>query len=513
MKIAATDRRHLTAFLFLVLFAMTSAWAWMAPIKSNPDEGSHFYWGYAVYSDQIPAGRNVLVPEYLTESAPNCYAFHPEIPADCVQPSNPDATQLVEGFTAANNYVPLYYWLTGAPLRFLSGDIAFHLARELSALLFSLLAAIGLSNFVIRLRRPWLLAVVGLGCVTPMAISIGASYNPQSLEISAAIAFAGVCAPLMSRFISPAEITSQLKKAALILPLLILARSPAVAWAIMIVVALFIVIPGANLRVIFRIRWAWVCVASAALATLVLLAWMRFAPQELLPSNIAQGGFTGFLSTLFSRLGFLWHQSVGITGWLDTWLPSFWLITYGWMVLGLLIAVLLTKKIRYTLIALGSVAAFVVVPIVFQLGWYDTLGDVWQGRYSLPWMIPALLVMVRIVAENTRPPIAQRFGEVTPVIAAGVFLAVHLAFFLQGLHRYYIGAQRMLPLVIAHLDTIGWVTLFLYLCAVGALAVVIVKNARLTASAPQAPAAVQAPAVPQAPAAQASFSPAHRGDA
>ena len=119
------------------LFVMCALWAIATPAMSSPDEPSHTVKAVAVARGEfsgvqgprpttwtIPGAlTTVQVPaDYAVVGGLNCYALMPEHDASCIPGLPSDHTTLVDAYTAAGHYPPLYYLLVGWPSRFLPAD-------------------------------------------------------------------------------------------------------------------------------------------------------------------------------------------------------------------------------------------------------------------------------------------------------------------------------------------------------------------------------------------------------
>lgn len=176
--------------LFLALavgfFGLFVAWSVAAPIGSAPDEYQHYKYGYAVWSDQVgeedpnyDLPRNLVFPRIL------CYAFQPEVTADCDKTSEePDLQSLETVQTTADNYPPLYYALTGWVLRINSTDPGIIAARVVGAIPTSALLAWAAS--VLYRRRHLLPMTAFVLSVTPMVAHLSGAYHPDGLQFALA---------------------------------------------------------------------------------------------------------------------------------------------------------------------------------------------------------------------------------------------------------------------------------------------------------------------------------------
>ena len=218
---AGTPRRSLRLFLVMTLglFGLFSAWSIAGPIGSAPDEYQHYKYAYAIWSGQVgDDDPNYDLPRSLIFPRILCYAFQPEVTADCDRTSSePDLSRLETVQTTADNYPPLYYALAGWVLRIDSGDSGVIAARLVGALPSAALLAWAAS---VLYRRRHNLALTALTLsITPMVAHLSGSFHPDGLQFALAallgatalsllvdsaagrapdnVAFGGLCASLV----------------------------------------------------------------------------------------------------------------------------------------------------------------------------------------------------------------------------------------------------------------------------------------------------------------------------
>ena len=180
----------LAAFLLL-----GSAWALALPVNGTYDEKQHVVRAYAAVTGQwLPTGHApdaIGLPNeafdaprsLLPELADCTWSPRPPKPASCqIEVTDRAHTAMPSG---AARYSPVYYLLVGAPLLISPDQTGVILARLLSALF---AAAMFAAAFMIAARLGnRLLSLAIVLAATPLVINIGASVNPNGVEMSAGV--------------------------------------------------------------------------------------------------------------------------------------------------------------------------------------------------------------------------------------------------------------------------------------------------------------------------------------
>ena len=198
---SSARRSALWAFAAFALMAL--AWSLAMPADGTTDERQHLERAYGAVSgrllgpqDQDPlvhrpgaafeVPKSLLPPNALCVYFPNYRQTLSWVarPASCQEPA-PATHAKVRVVSWVGRYNPLYYLAVGGPLRFWPDLTGIVLSRILAALLSSAFAAAA-AMVAIRTRRPLLLAAL-LTVLTPTAIALNSTVNPNGIEISAAL--------------------------------------------------------------------------------------------------------------------------------------------------------------------------------------------------------------------------------------------------------------------------------------------------------------------------------------
>ena len=101
-----------------------------------------------------------------------CFAFEPNVSADCAVPFTGDPTEIVESGTSAGVNSPVYYAIVGLPSLFLTGDPALYGMRVVNAVLCAALLAVMIMQLRTLPSSRWAI-VASTVAVTPMVLFLG----------------------------------------------------------------------------------------------------------------------------------------------------------------------------------------------------------------------------------------------------------------------------------------------------------------------------------------------------
>ncbi len=139
---------------------------------------------------------------------------------------------------------------------------------------------------------------------------------------------------------------------------------------------------------------------------------------------------------LFGTTGPWLKQMIGVFGWLDTNAP---VVTYIVWFAGLGLVSLITlacAKGRELVAFVLLLAAVLVVPVVISYAQVHRLGDVWQGRYTLPLAVGVPLMAAALVERSG--VLAQLKPRLATVLCVAVGIA-DVAAFAGALRRNTVG--------------------------------------------------------------------------
>ena len=437
------------------LFVMCALWAIATPAMSSPDEPSHTVKAVAVARGEfsgvqgprpttwtIPGAlTTVQVPaDYAVVGGLNCYALMPEHDASCIPGLPSDHTTLVDAYTAAGHYPPLYYLLVGWPSRFLPADPGILAMRLVSGALSTSFVVAGL--VALRATRARRVARWGaVSALTPMALFLFATINPNGLEISTAFAaWASSWAIIAARGRVPRHL---LVIAAVSFATLANVRALSPLWAVVIVA--ITVIGSGRLGTLWRERRRLLlsAVVYVILVSVPSVLWaLRYGTlltgEGLWPQY---GDKVLAVTDMVLSLSKQYQQMIGNLGWFDTPVPLLTLLIWS-VSLGMLASLALQHRGHASAkVALGVLLAGVVVgPMILQLPGVADAGLVWQGRYTLPIAIGLPLLSAWILTSDDGED--ERDGPVVDRIARGMVVALGIAnalAFYGTARRYAVG--------------------------------------------------------------------------
>ncbi len=392
---------------FLAFLCIIGAWSIATPYDGAPDEEQHLFRAAGVVAGDIMpkpeavyngSGAYQTIPSGIVSEDRGCWEFKPAISAAC-QPLPTGSRTPIRVASAAGRYSPLYYALVGWPLWLWPGWPGLLVARLVSA---ALAAALLASAFVCILRwSQHRLMLAGLmAAFTPMVGHLAGAVNPNGLEIAAGIAFFASAIPLL---LGQREAPTQLVWVGGISAALLAAlRSSGPLWVVVAFTAL-LVPPGLPyLRQLLRhrtLRW-WALIILIALALSV--AWTEVMKAADL------GNFRGSVHLSLSqatfreadRWGGYLDQMVGVTSWLDTYVPApiyrIWQFTAAGLLLWGLVLGQRADQLRLLILLAGGV----LVPSALEVWYVNTQGFVTQGRYMLPLLVGVPLLSAWVLESR-----------------------------------------------------------------------------------------------------------------
>ncbi|MFK3671626.1 DUF2142 domain-containing protein [Leifsonia aquatica] len=439
--------------VWALLSALSAVWALATPISASPDEPAHIVRAASVARGQFvghpsPEGHVVTVPEYIAQTQRStCFAFHPKVTANCSVSRPADPGALTTSTTTAGLYNPLYYVAVGWPTLLFHDDAGIYAMRIVSAILACLFAALAFGMLWQLPRRR--LPVLGFAvAVTPMALFLNASVNPNGMEATATLAvFTGVLAVVMDR--DP----SLLWKRALIVgvsgAVAVNARGLSPVWVLLAALLPFALLGTKELGAMLRRPAVLTAVGVILLGTVAALGWTLGSnsllnavdnpdqtPQHF--DGVGTNPASGFFITIARTVEFS-HGLIGLFGWLDTPAPPEVFFVWTAVIGVLLFAAFALLRSRALLLAVLLLAAFLLMPPLIQ-GLYITGGGmVWQGRYNLPLFLCLIVGLSALIGDRVAVPVAstawRRFSWIAVIsLAAAQFYA-----FENTLRRYTVG--------------------------------------------------------------------------
>lgn len=449
----ATDARRrfwiVGGVAWALLTLLSVAWTLATPIAAAPDEPAHIIKAAAVARWEFLGtpgtnGVTVRVPEWAAQTqAETCFAFRPDVTADCAPAMTGDG-RLVNGTTTAGLYNPTYYLLVGWPSLLFQNAAGVYAMRIVAALVASLMTAAGLA-LISTWRAPVIPMAGALIAATPMTVFLAGVVNPSSLENAAAFtAFAGVLT-LVTQMPTDRRLVGTCGILLIATAVGVNIRGLSVLWFALALLPLLL-LKRARLAQLFRQRAVLITAGAAVLAAGVALAWVFVsnslgAGLDTPPAGtpgIGESPLHGFLLVLSAT--FEYDQGlIGVFGWLDA--PAHPATFAIWsMFIGALIVLggLLLRK-RRLLLMLAFLGLLVLLPAVLQAAYITRGGIIWQGRYALPLLTFMLMSTAAMIAQRVR--VSRRLATRLAAILGGLWATGQLFAFLSALKRYAVGAH------------------------------------------------------------------------
>lgn len=445
---------------WVLLAVLGTLWALATPIGGSPDEPAHVVKAASVVrgellpSEMISTGGVVHVPAaFAAEYQQGCFAFFADTPASCAPPFTGDPSAIVESYSSASLYNPVYYWLVGWPSLVLPDTTGIYAMRIVSAVLCSFfIAACFWMIGSWRTRRVPSLGV--LAALTPMAVYLMGTVNPNALEFTAGLAlFAGMLGITLHP--NPRLLGSRLALVVIASILVSNTRGISALWVAVLLVLPLILLTGRQLLALLKLPAVIVSILLIAIGALASV-WWTLSSNSLGtgPSNgpeIVQDvpgvglsipeGFLGEIGNFYLRM----RQIVGVLGWLDTQLhPFVYVITYvflGLLALGL--ALWVRGRMLVFSITLGL--AFFFLPPFVQAFFVTKGGFIWQGRYSLILFMALMLGWAACIGASAGFQRWRRSRGLLGAVAvlAGAAWAVSSIYaFAQAMRRFTTGFKN-----------------------------------------------------------------------
>ncbi|HEY7626879.1 MAG TPA: DUF2142 domain-containing protein, partial [Ilumatobacteraceae bacterium] len=436
---SGTPRRDwlTTTSVGAALVILGCTWAFAVARYGGPDEPAHVIRAAAAargdligqpVDDFEPGYRAVRVAAPLASGDPACFRHSGTVTAECAVVA--DEPGLRDVATSAGSAPPWYYVIVGAIARALSSGRTV-LGHRMAAVL---LGALLLGAAIARGRRSgtsaWLL--VGL---TPSAWFLFGVVGTSGIEI-ALIALALVEA--VERF-QTAGLPPPIERVTVPLAVCLLIRPTALIDVALVALVVAPSLPRPTVRP--GVRSITRLALPFAIAAVGWLAWTWWADAALNDQRTADTQpLSSVLRNSLSDIPTTVHQAVGALGWNEFLAPLLaqviWVAVLGYAV--------------WHVVRRGSswhrywhacwLGAALVLPTLVEAVVHRSIGQVWQGRYSIPFDIGGVIY----AARYGRPRLAIMRGL---VIAAAV---AEVATLWWTLRRYMVGVDGSLTLQHAH---------------------------------------------------------------
>jgi|GEM_PF-2338189 len=419
----------LTVLLAIIGMAVTS------PPLVGPAESAHQATAYYTTVHLLPPKQEDLfyTPGILKQG--NCTEFDSSKDASCI-PSREDVTP---GKVRVLNYPPPYYWVVAlgqkaAP----TADTWSDVGGRAASMLLNIGALVLLALLARRVTRNW--GTYLLLVTTPMAAFLWAVVNPNGWEITTGLLFAVVFSTAWwnldpwkdgrkSVWLRFVVVTGASLAFAL-------SRHDALVWMCLLVLAVLLMGRSALERT-QKVR-----LLGAVLVGLVAALVWQFTHPPIHnlnnPDRVAEPvamDYLHWLGQIDEMLPDRLRQMVGVLGALDTPAPYTLalLLMLGWAgLIGILFA---RGRIPLLALVIGFVAT-ILVPSLLEMSRWNDWPYWYQGRITLVFILPFLLLLLLRFGESSR-----RAAAALSMVTAAV-----LAFMVwQNLMRYSFGIRDYIP--------------------------------------------------------------------
>ena len=444
------------AFLlaFVGFFLLGAAWSLAMPYDGSADEFRHVVRAYGVLDGQIAARVDAqitvpksLVPNGIADQDPQaCMRWKLNVTAACVSaPAPGDEHRMVVTTSGAANYDPIYYAVTGWPVKLFPNYHGVIAARLLTCLLTSALlgGAVAAAARLARGRGPLVLGGVLLA-VTPVAVNLTGAVNPAGPEIAAAVA---VWTSLIAVLLARDDSKWTLALFGLSAGTLAVLRELGIGW---LLGALVVVAFGASkdrLRELARRRSVLLWSAVVVIAVVVGAAWILLSTQAGIPksgqtTNATPQGMKLWMKELTHRVPMYTNGLVGLTSFGDVAIPLPLVLAWFAAVGALLATAARRAGVRVLLQLTAIVAGAYVFLIGADLqaaatGWWFS-----QGRYALPMLVGAPILAGFVLADRGlvsvgRQATAMRWAAWILIPTQVVALWITMVRFQHGFHSLH----------------------------------------------------------------------------
>lgn len=400
----------MAVFSALLVFFMLviSLWSLATPLMAYPDEPAHTIKAAAVVRGQVTVaegtsfghGVHVTVPSYIANLvSQSCVAFRREVTADCAPAIPSEDNYDAIGVTSAGSYNPLYYAIVGLPTLVMSGAPAIFAMRLVSALISAAFYAAAITA-LLQLRRPtWPVVTAGIA-VTPMALFLASGINPNSLEIAATLAAFCSLLPILENARALKNLKPAILTVGIATAVLANTRSVSLIWLLCAILAACVLFRWRDFAALFSSRLVRITIGVGTLGVIAGLGWMALSARGPASSGEAPALIANTTSNIAPYQAFVtmldrtWDylvQYIGVMGWLDAALPQVVIAFWTMLILVAIITPLTVRPRRQVWGYVCIVLAVPVVPAFIQAVLIQSVGFIWQGRYTMPLFMVLLI--------------------------------------------------------------------------------------------------------------------------
>lgn len=407
---------RICALLVLGLALVQAAWILALPPFRGIDEFDHAYRAAAVSGGEWIAsgetakqgrGTLVTVPDRIVQdAAPVCWDYDYTGPDNC-RPVDRIDDDRVKVASAAASYNPAFYWVVGAPSRWLEGAYALYAMRAVAAAICAGFFFLGVWSIAHSTTSPWPLLAI-LATITPMWTFSTILPAPNGTEMFSALALWSVLFGLAAPQGSESIDRTLVRIAAICVVPLLVVRSIGPLWLALIACIALPLIGLPQAKAIWaRLRWqVWAVGALIFLTTSVAVLWTVTMDTNALESESVKS--RNPLLGAIEQVPLWFLQSIAAFPTRSEPAPPAVYAAGGLLLCGFVGAGILVAKRRERLILATAIGLWGAVPLVFTTLTYSTAGPIWQGRYAFPFA--AGIVLLAGLALERRMEIVRWIG-------------------------------------------------------------------------------------------------------
>jgi hypothetical protein len=433
------------ALFFMAMLIVVATWAVGIPRFASPDEPAHVYKAYGTaHGELLGAAVPPPFPSNLREftgpaalGAPDPFCLNtgqPDVPASCVTTFSP---RLI---SSAARYPPWYYGLVGIPVAAAGQSQRVLAYRLVSAALCVALLALAMCLAKRSVRSD--VVALQLVALTPMALFLMASVNPNAIEIAGFVAIWACLTRVATDVQLPPRV---LILASFLSAAVVLMRPVSIVWMAGMVAIVLIGARAQRRRELFSPRLLAWAVGPTAVALVLSWLWAVYARFEVKDDRLTNSlTLRAALRLSVDNWPEYLRETIGVLGWLDTRLPSF--VYAMWIAALVVVAVIhLRSATSRRVVAFAAlVAVWLALPLVINGFTNSRAGLTYQGRYSLPIFVGVVFLPMWNDRSILRlPRLSQRW-----LVGAALALVVvaEVGAFWQMLRRFTVGADGKIVL-------------------------------------------------------------------
>lgn len=392
------SRRSTFAYVLVGVLLLQTAWILVVPAFRGLDEHDHAYKAAAVARGDWSAtheqpsgqwGELVKVPRDLVTAAhPVCDWLRYTTYASCT-PLRTSSGGQVEVTSSAARYNPVFYFVIGSAARPFSGDAALYAMRAGAAVMCAVMLALAAATLRGRDGEGrW--AVVGLVAATsPIVVYSTSVAAPNGLEMASAAVVWAAASRLATGGTGTRGLLATLVAGAVPLASL---RALGPLWLCLILAVVLVAFGAAHVRRLGRRTDARSALAVVGLAVIAGITWSLAASTNAPPPADGTGARESVWAALPVQV-FLWLlQSVGAFPARDDPAPPvvYAVVLIAWAALVGMAVRYASRRQRRALLVV--VAVSVLLPSAVTVATYSAVGTAWQGRYTYPVAMGALIL-------------------------------------------------------------------------------------------------------------------------